>query len=203
MKMQLNISIPKAQYIAKYSVEIWQPNALFTPNTITKMPTFLVTFRNIVLQLWPVYSNADDADILFPVRRVPTSLWNPFSTHIWYWDTFPDAVMWHELSESFSDFWLRWFCLEGLISSPISLSQLTISLKPICFVHFLPLLSCATPLDETTITPSFCFIYLVHLHTSNTCTTPTIFSLIAPTACTCNTLIHERIAHWCYLDSSY
>lgn len=64
------------------------------------------------------------------------------------------------VKEPFLDFWLRWFCLESLISSPISLSQLTISLNPIGFVHLLRLLSWATPLDETTITSSFCFMTL-------------------------------------------
>lgn len=50
MKMKLKISIQRAQYIAQCSLEIWAPTALPTWNTITKMPTISVTFKNIALQ---------------------------------------------------------------------------------------------------------------------------------------------------------
>lgn len=67
-------------------------NALFTPNTITEMPTVFMTFRNIMLQFWLVYSNVDDADILFPVRKILMLLQNSFDVQFCYWCLLQAAV---------------------------------------------------------------------------------------------------------------
>lgn len=106
MKMLLQICIPYAQYISQYPVEIWERDALFTCNTITKLSTFFMTFQNIMQQCQPVYSNVDDADILIPGRNIQTLLWKSFIVYLCYRHfSLSYHVTW-AVRGSFLDLWL-------------------------------------------------------------------------------------------------
>lgn len=125
-------------------------NAPFTQNTIAKMPTISVTFKNIVLQFlvslfkcgqgWHFVPCEEGAEVTVGFAPCP------------YLDTLSQMLLCDLSCQSlFLGRLLTPFCLEGLISPPFSLSNLPIlSLKPICVVQReLSLLSLAPPLNKT------------------------------------------------------